>query len=33
VDVASLLEQVTAAQRVVDSGSLELPALELPAEA
>ena len=32
-DVASLLEQVTAAQRTVDSGSLELPVLELPAEA
>ena len=33
VDVASLLEQVAAAARVVESGSLELPALELPAEA
>jgi uncharacterized protein len=33
VDVASLLEQVTAAQAVVESGSLELPALDLPAEA
>ena len=33
VDVASLLAQVTAAQRTMDSGSLELPVLELPAEA
>ena len=33
VDVASVLEQVKAAQAVVESGSLELPALELPAEA
>ena len=33
VDVASLLEQVAAAARVVEGGSLELPALELPAEA
>jgi predicted metal-dependent hydrolase len=33
VSIASLLEQVTAAQYVVESGSLELPALELPAEA
>jgi uncharacterized protein len=31
VDVALLLQQVAAAQRVVESGSLELPALELPA--
>jgi hypothetical protein len=28
-----LLEQVAGAQRVVDGGSLELPTLELPAEA
>jgi hypothetical protein len=27
-----LVEQVAAAQRVVDGGSLELPTLELPAE-
>jgi predicted metal-dependent hydrolase len=33
VDVASLLQQVAAAARVVEGGSLELPALELPAEA
>jgi predicted metal-dependent hydrolase len=33
VDIASLLEQLAAAQRVVDGGSLELPTLELPAEA
>ena len=33
VDVASVLEQVTAAQHVVEGGSLELPALELPAKA
>ncbi len=33
VDVASLLRQVAAAARVVEGGSLELPALELPAEA
>jgi uncharacterized protein len=33
VDVASLLEQVTAARGVVEAGSLELPALDLPAEA
>ena len=33
VDIASLLEQVTAARRVVEGGSLELPVLELPAEA
>jgi predicted metal-dependent hydrolase len=33
VDVASLLEQVTAAQRAVEGRSLELPMLELPAEA
>jgi uncharacterized protein len=32
VDVASLLRQVAAAQAVVEGGSLELPALELPAE-
>jgi hypothetical protein len=32
VNVAYLLEQVAAAQRVVEGGSLELPALELPAE-
>ena len=32
VDVASLLRQVATAQAVVESGSLELPALELPAE-
>jgi uncharacterized protein len=31
VDVASLLRQVAEARRVVESGSLELPALELPA--
>jgi predicted metal-dependent hydrolase len=33
VDVASLLGQVAAAAAVVRSGSLELPELELPAEA
>ena len=33
VDVASLLGQVAAAAAVVRSGSLELPGLELPAEA
>ena len=33
VDVASLLRQITAAQAVVEGGSLELPALDLPAEA
>jgi predicted metal-dependent hydrolase len=33
VGVASLLEQVAAAQGVVEGGSLELPRLELPAEA
>jgi uncharacterized protein len=33
VDVRSLLKQVAAAARVVEGGSLELPALELPAEA
>jgi predicted metal-dependent hydrolase len=33
VGVASLLRQVAAAEAVVRSGSLELPALELPAEA
>jgi predicted metal-dependent hydrolase len=33
VDVASLLRQVTAAAAVVERGSLELPQLELPAEA
>ncbi len=33
VDVASLLRQVAAAEAVVRGGSLELPALELPAEA
>ena len=33
VDLASLLEQVTAAQRAVEGGSLELQVLELPAEA
>jgi predicted metal-dependent hydrolase len=33
VNVSSLLEQVTAAQRVVEGGSLELPELELAAEA
>jgi uncharacterized protein len=32
VDVASLLEQVAAAADLFASGSLELPALELPAE-
>jgi predicted metal-dependent hydrolase len=32
VNVAYLLGQVAAAQRVVEGGSLELPALELPAE-
>jgi predicted metal-dependent hydrolase len=32
VDVSSVLEQVWAAQRVVEGGSLELAALELPAE-
>src|SRR5690349_684899 len=33
VDVASLLEQVAAAAQVVSEGSLELPTLELPAQA
>jgi len=33
VDVGSLLEQVTAARAVVETGSLELPKLELPSEA
>jgi predicted metal-dependent hydrolase len=33
VNVASLLDQVAAAARVAKGGSLELPALELPAEA
>jgi uncharacterized protein len=33
VNVALLLHQVAAAERVVESGSLELPALQLPAEA
>jgi predicted metal-dependent hydrolase len=33
VNVSSLLEQVTAAQRLVEGGSLELPELELAAEA
>jgi len=33
VAIASLLEQVAAAQRLVHGGSLELPTLELPAEA
>jgi uncharacterized protein len=33
VDVASLLEQVAAAQRAVEGNSLQLPVLELPAEA
>ena len=33
VDVASLLRQVEAAQAVVAAGSLELPRLELPAQA
>jgi predicted metal-dependent hydrolase len=33
VDVASLLRQVGAAEAVVRGGSLELPPLELPAEA
>jgi len=33
VDIDSLLEQVTATRRVVEGGSLELPALELPPEA
>jgi predicted metal-dependent hydrolase len=33
VDVASLLEQVAAAQRAVEGSSLQLPVLELPAEA
>ena len=33
VNVASLLDQVAGAARVVAGGSLELPALELPAEA
>jgi predicted metal-dependent hydrolase len=33
VDVASLLRQVAAAEVVVEGGSLELPVLELPAEA
>jgi uncharacterized protein len=32
VDVASLLEQVGAAASMVESGSLELPTLDLPAE-
>ena len=33
VDVASLLGQVAAAAEVVEGGSLELPELEVPAEA
>ena len=33
VDVASILEQVAAAAHVVSEGSLELPALELAAQA
>jgi hypothetical protein len=33
VNVASLLAQVAAAAGVVEGGSLQLPALELPAEA
>jgi len=33
VNVASLLDQVAGAARVLAGGSLELPALELPAEA
>jgi predicted metal-dependent hydrolase len=33
VDVASILEQVATAAHVVSEGSLELPALELPAQA
>ncbi|MFL5949686.1 MAG: DUF309 domain-containing protein [Gaiellaceae bacterium] len=33
VDVASLLRQVAAAEAAVEHGSLELPLLELPAEA
>jgi uncharacterized protein len=33
VDVASLLRQVSEAEAVVGRGSLELPPLELPAEA
>jgi uncharacterized protein len=33
VDIASLLRQVWAAEAVVGRGSLELPVLELPAEA
>jgi len=33
VDVASLLAQLAMAARVVEGGSLELPALELPAKA
>jgi predicted metal-dependent hydrolase len=33
VDVASLLRQVASAEAVVERGSLELPELELPAEA
>jgi predicted metal-dependent hydrolase len=32
VNVLSLIDQVAAARRVVEGGSLELPALELPAE-
>ena len=32
VDISALLRQVAGAQRVVEGGSLELPALELPAE-
>lgn len=33
VDVTALLAQVTAAAEVVEAGSLELPALELPTQA
>jgi hypothetical protein len=33
VDVAALLRQVAAAEAAVGNGSLELPVLELPAEA
>jgi predicted metal-dependent hydrolase len=33
VDVGAILDQVGAAASVVEGGSLELPALELPAEA
>jgi predicted metal-dependent hydrolase len=33
LDVASLLEQIAAAESVVGCGSLELPVLELPAQA